>query len=132
MFLMILGNLMAVTAEDAAWLLNAQTDLDKAFEKAKKEKKKVVLLVVVKDGCNWCDLMVHETLTDPDIQSRLGEAVTVVVDIHRELPEAFRADLTPTIFFIDAERQKSILKEVGYVKKGSFLIDIVTAFDNID
>ena len=37
--LILVCNLLAVTAEDAAWLLNAQTDFGKALKKAEHEKK---------------------------------------------------------------------------------------------
>lgn len=127
MFAMIVCNLMAITADDAAWLLGAQTDLNKAFEKAKDEKKKMVLLVVVKDDCNWCELMVHETLKDTNIQENLTDMVTVVVDINGKLPDEFKTKLTPTMFFIDVKSKKSVLENFGYIKKGAFLIDIISA-----
>ncbi|WP_296823850.1 DUF255 domain-containing protein [Sulfurovum sp.] len=132
MFVLIIGNLMAISTKDAAWLLNAQTDLNKAFEKAKNEKKKIVLLVVVKDDCHWCEMMVHETLKDPDIQARLKDMVTVVVDINEKLPKAFKTTLTPAMYFIDVRSKKSVLENVGYIKKGGFLIDIVSASEMVE
>ncbi len=132
MFILIVGNLLAITAEDAAWLLDAQTDLSKAYEKAKAQKKKLVLLVVVKDGCHWCEMMVHETLRDPQIQKNLKEMVTVVVDVNGKLPKAFQTKLTPGIFFIDVKRKKSVLENFGYIKKGGFLIDIVSASEMVE
>jgi len=126
MFVLLVCNLMAISAQDAAWVLNAQTDLTKALQKANAEKK-MVLLVVVKDDCNWCEKMVHETLKDKDIQDNLSNTVTVIVDVNGKLPNDFKVTKTPAIFFIDAETKKSILENVGYVKKGAFLIDIISA-----
>ena len=125
-FVLLVCNLMAISAQDAAWVLNAQTDLTKALQKANAEKK-MVLLVVVKDDCNWCEKMVHETLKDKDIQDNLSNTVTVIVDVNGKLPNDFKVTKTPAIFFIDAETKKSILENVGYVKKGAFLIDIISA-----
>jgi len=126
MFVLLVCNLMAISAQDAAWVLNAQTDLTKALQKANAEKK-MVLLVVVKDDCNWCEKMIHETLKDKDIQDNLSNTVTVIVDVNGKLPNDFKVTKTPAIFFIDAETKKSILENVGYVKKGAFLIDIISA-----
>jgi len=133
MFILVFCNLMAITAEDAAWLLNAQTDLNKAYEKAKNEKKKMVLLVVVKDSCDWCKMMVHETLKDQNIQANLTDMVTVIMDIDsKKLPKEFQTELTPAMFFIDAKSKKSVLKNVGYIKKGGFLIDIISASEMVE
>ena len=126
MFIMLVCNLMAISAQDAAWVLDAQTDLTKALQKAKAENK-IVLLVVVKDDCNWCEKMLYDTLKDKNIQENLANTVTVIVDINGKLPDAFKVRQTPAIFFIDAKKEKSIWENVGYIKKGAFLIDIISA-----
>ena len=131
LFVLLVCNLMAITAQEAAWVLDAQTDLTKALQKAKAENK-MVLLVVVKDDCNWCEMMIHDTLKDPNIQKKLADMVTVVVDINEKLPKDFKTKLTPAIFFIDAKSKKSVLKNVGYIKKGAFLIDIISASEMIE
>ena len=125
MFVLLVCNLMAISAQEAAWVLDAQTDLTKALQKAKAENK-MVLLVVVKDDCNWCEMMVHNTLKDKDIQDNLSNMVTVVVDINGKLPNNFKITKTPAIFFIDAKNGKSVFENVGYVKKGAFLIDVIS------
>ncbi len=126
MFALMVCNLMAISAQDAAWLLDAQTDLNQAFKKAEAENK-MVLLVVVKDNCNWCEKMIYDTLKDEGIQKNLTNMVTVIVDINEKVPNDFKATKTPAIFFIDAKSKKSVLENVGYMKKGAFLIDIVSA-----
>jgi len=132
MIFLLVCNLMAITAEDAAWLLDAQTDLNKAYEKAKAQKKKLLLLVVVKDGCHWCEMMVHETLRDPQIRENLKDIVTVVADVNGKLPKEFQTKLTPGMFFIDVKSKKSVLENFGYIKKGGFLIDIISAGDMVE
>ena len=125
---MMVCHLMAITAQDAAWVLDAQTDLNKAYEIAKAKKKKLVLLLVVKDGCEWCEKMVFDTLKDKNIQENLADMITVVVDRDdKQLPAEFKAKVTPAIFFIDVRRKKSVLENVGYIKKGGFFIDIISA-----
>jgi thioredoxin-related protein len=122
---------MAISAEETAWALDAQNDFTKALQKAKTENK-MLLLVVVKDDCTWCEKMVHETLKDKDIQDSLSNMVTAVVDVHGKLPNDFKVRKTPTVFFIDAKSEKSVYKNIGYVKKGAFLIDIISANEMMD
>jgi thioredoxin-related protein len=128
---LMICNLMAISAEEAAWALDAQNDFTKALQKAKTENK-MLLLVVVKDDCTWCEKMVHETLKDKDIQDSLSNMVTAVVDVHGKLPSDFKVIKTPTVFFIDAKSEKSVYKNIGYVKKGAFLIDIISANEMMD
>ena len=124
--LLLVCNLMAISAQDAAKILDAQTDVKKACQKARSENK-MVLLIVVKDNCSWCEKMVHETLNDKNIRYELTDMVTVVVDISEKLPDGFKVTNTPAIFFIDAKKEKSVWENVGFVKKGTFLIDIISA-----
>jgi len=131
-FVLFIYNLMAISAQDAAWLLNAQTDLDKAYEVAKIQKKKMLFLLIVKDGCNWCSMMVENTLRDKNIQANLEDMVTVVVDSNNTLPKIFKTKLTPAMFFIDVESKNSVLKQTGYIKKGAFLIDIISASEMVE
>ena len=131
MFALLVCNLLAISAQDAAWVLNAQTDLTKAFKLAKAENK-MLLLVVVKDDCNWCEKMVYDTLKDKNIQESLTNTVTVIVDVSEKLPDTFKVTRTPAIFFIDAKTKKSVLENVGYIKKGGFLIDIISASEMLE
>jgi len=130
--ILLVCNLMAITAEDAAWLLNAQTDFNKAVQKAKNERKQMIVLLVVKDGCSWCEKMVNETMQDERIKDALADAVVVVTDFHTDLAKRYKAELTPTIYFIDASSKNSIEKQVGYEKPGNFLITIISAFDSLE
>lgn len=130
--LLLVCNLMAVTAEDAAWLLNAQTDFNKALKKARNEKKPMLVLIVVKDGCSWCEKMVNETMQDKKIKDALADSVIVVADFHSDVAKAYKAKLTPTIYFIDPKTKKSVAEQIGYEKPGNFHITIISAFDSLE
>ena len=129
--LLLICNVMAITAKDAAWVLNAQTDLHKALKQAKQENKDMVLLLVVKDGCEWCEKMVHETMQNRNIKDALSDAIIVIIDSKSDLAKKYKTTLTPSVFFIDAKTEKSVYTQVGYEKAGSFLISIISAKDNI-
>jgi len=130
--LLLICNLMAITAKDAAWTLDAQTDLHKALKQATQEKKSMVLLLVVKDGCEWCEKMVHETMQNRDIKDALSDAIIVIIDSKSEYAKKYKTTLTPSVFFIDAKTKESVYTQVGYEKAGSFLITIINARDKIE
>jgi len=130
--MLIVCNLMAITVEDAAWVLDAQTDTDKAFKKAKAEKKDLLLLIAIKDGCDWCEKLVHSTLRDEKVKEQLSDIVTVVVDMKSKSAKDLNATLAPTMYFIDVATKKLVQKHVGYEKVGSFVIDIISAKDKLD
>lgn len=129
----LLSTIHAINAEEAVWLLDAQTELDKAFEMAQKEKKPMVLLVIIKDGCIWCERMVNETLKDKKVKEQLNDlSITVIKDFDEKRPSEYNATLTPTLFFIDAKKKNILQKIVGYEKSGSFLMDIVSAEEKVE
>ena len=128
---MLVCNLMAITAPEAAQTLGAQTDLTKALKQAKSENK-LLLLVVVKEHCHWCEKMVYNTLKDKNIQEHLSEMITVVIDINDKVSDDFKTAQAPAVFFIDPNKQKSVWANVGYIKKGTFLIDIISANEMMD
>ncbi len=130
--LLMISSLMAITAKDAAWILDAQSNLTKAYQKAKAEKKKLVLLIVVKDGCNWCELMIHNTLSDDNVKYELEDMVTVVTDISSKIAQTLDVDLTPSMYFLNAATHRPVHKHIGYEKPGSFIIDIVTAKEKVE
>ncbi|KYJ86000.1 hypothetical protein AS592_05285 [Sulfurovum riftiae] len=128
----MISSLMAITANDAALVLDAQTSLTNAYKKAKAQKKKLILLVVVKDDCNWCELMVHNTLSDDNVKYELEDMVTVVTDISSKIAQTLDVKLTPSMYFIDASTHRPVHKHIGYEKPGSFIIDIVTAKEKVE
>jgi thioredoxin-related protein len=131
--LLFVCQLFAITAKDAAWVLDAQPSLQKALKRAEAEHKKMVVLVVVKDGCGWCEKMVHETLSDKSVRQKLSDdAVVAVIDLYSPQAEKLGAMYTPTIYFWDVKGNKPVQTSLGFEKAGAFLIDIVSAMEKID
>ena len=129
---LLLSNLMAITVKDAAFSLNAQTNIYKALKKANHEDKKLVLLLIIKEGCSWCEIMIEETMHDKQIKDALHDAVVVVADMNSTLAKNLKTEHTPSMYFIDTKSRKIIYEEVGYVKSGSFLISIISTMELID
>jgi len=128
---LLVSNLMAITATEYAPTINAVTDLDKAYEKVKSEQKEMILLLIVKDGCHWCEKMVEETLQDKTVKEALSDTVIIIVDLDTALAKKFKAEQTPSMVFIDVKTKKSVYEQVGYEKPGAFMITIISAQDNL-
>lgn len=112
--------LFATDAKDAAFALDFNDNYKVALQKAKQEDK-LLMLVIIQDPCPYCEMMVENTLSDPEVTLVLREFVSVVIDKHGEFPEAFRTHATPMCFFIDPKNEEGIWESIGYVKAGTFL-----------
>ena len=121
---LITAILMGSSAPEAAAKLGAENNYTKALCKAQKEQK-LLLMVIVKEHCRWCDKLVNRTLSDPQVTSMLPkDYVLLIVDRFDEYPEAFESNFFPTIFFIDPKSQKSLYENLGYTKVPTFLEDM--------
>ena len=118
--------LMATDAQIEAKLLGAENNFNSAMEKAKEEKK-ILLLLVVTDNCRWCQKMVHKTLRNNIVHEKLNNTIVLVLDKNDEMPFEFKSELYPSTYFINPETQKSVWENVGYADKEVFLKDVATA-----
>jgi len=106
-----------------------EKDLATAFAKAKKEHK-IVLVMVVSQGCRWCEKMEAETLSDKEVLDRLKKYILVLAD--RETPKE-REQLppfkhVPVIFFMTHKKEE--LDNIrGYFDKEDFL-NYLNEFEN--
>ena len=129
--LLLVSTLFAITAKEYAPTLNAFTDMDTAYTHAKNEKKEMILLLVIKDGCHWCEKMVEQTMQDKAVKEALRDTVILLTDFDSALSKKFKAEQTPSLYFIDVKTKKSVYEQVGYEKPGTFMITIMSAFDNL-
>ena len=121
--LLFVGTLFATDAKEAAEKLGVENNFAKAMEKARSDKKMLVM-VIVKEGCRWCDKMVYKTLEEPDVKKALKNYVTLIIDKDDAYPKDFKENFFPSIFYIDYNSQKSVYGNVGYVGKKCFLNDL--------
>jgi thioredoxin-related protein len=96
-------------------------DMPTAFELAKKEHKDVMIMVV-SEGCRWCEKMKEETLSDERVLKKLEKYILVQAD--RETPSE-RSQLpefnhVPVIFFMSPH--KEVIDDLrGYFPPNDFL-----------
>jgi len=121
--------LMASNAMEAAQKLGVQNSYEVAVAKAQKENKMLVM-VIVKENCRWCDKLINRTLSDASVKERLDkDYVTLIVDKDAPYPNDFKENFFPSIFYIDAKTQKSVYENVGYIGTKCFKNDLNSAWE---
>ena len=123
---MLTSILFAMNAEEAAKRLGVENRYDVAIQKAKREKK-IVVMVVVKNHCQWCEKLINKTLGNTQVRRYLQNFVTVIVDKNAKYPSDFKENFFPSLFFIDWQTQKSVYENIGYVNTKDFLDNLNTA-----
>ena len=108
-------------AKDIDW----QKNYDSALEKAKKEKK-LVLVDIYTDWCGWCKKLDRDTYSDKDVQAKLAkDFIAVKVNPEKssegkKLQQQFGVRGFPYIAFVDADGKK-ISQISGYLPAAAFL-----------
>jgi thioredoxin-related protein len=99
-----------------------ETSYDKAFERAKKENKKVFFLMIT-NYCPWCSKLEKRVLVKQEIDKAIKENYVPLI-INKEeknFPSKYKAAFTPVIFFVDAKSEEVSYTQVGYLKKSELL-----------
>ncbi len=121
--LLLTYGLMATDAIEAAKKLGVENNYATAIKKAKSEKK-ILVMVIVKENCRWCEKLINKTLSEETVKNRLENYITLIVDKNDDFPSEFRENFFPSIFYIDYSTQKSVYSNVGFVGKPCFLNDL--------
>ncbi|MCB4743656.1 MAG: thioredoxin family protein [Sulfurovum sp.] len=116
--------LLATDATQAAKQLGVQHSYATAIAKAK-AKKRMLVMVLVKEHCRWCHKLVKHTLADKKVKARLKkDYVTLIVDKDDTYPVVFKRSFFPSILYIDPNTEKNIYENVGYIGPEYFLNDL--------
>jgi len=121
--LLLTFGLLASNALEEAKQLGAESDYATAIAKAQKEKKMLVM-VIVKEDCRWCEKLINKTLSEESVKKELNNFITLIIDKDAEFPSEFKENFFPSIFYIDYSTQKSVYGNVGFVGKPCFLNDL--------
>ncbi len=111
--------LFAGEAHELATELHYIESYQQGVQTASKEHK-LMMLVVVEDGCHWCKKFKRTTLSDTGIKQELQGIVKVLVDRYDDMPEKFESHFFPMVFFIDPQTQNILEKSYGYKTKELF------------
>jgi thioredoxin-related protein len=95
---------------------------DVALEKAK-EQKKDIMLVMVANFCPWCTKFEKLVLAKNSIDQRVHEKYIPLI-LNREegnFPKQYDAAMIPTIYFVDYKSEVIKNKVVGYNNRQDFI-----------
>jgi thioredoxin-related protein len=129
---LVLGS-MTIQAQELSW----QTDMNKAMEMSKKEKKPLLLFFTGSDWCGWCMRLQKEVMKTPEFTKWANDNVILVeLDYPRntpqtpeikrqnmELQQTFAIQGYPTVWFVNATKKDGKINleklgSTGYVAGG--------------
>ena len=120
LFLLFLP-LQANHIDDFAIEMDYETSYDKALQKANKEHK-ILMLVLVSNYCSWCRKLERTTLSSDLVNDVIeDDFVALILDKNaHNYDDKFIPPLVPTTHFINPNNQKIIKTKYGYDKKENF------------
>ena len=115
-------SLIAADATKAAKSLGLYNNYTQALKNAKLKNELMVFIVVWKP-CNACDKLVHGTLPDEKIRKKFKSSTVLILDYQAKMPQKFKIQMAPHIYYIDPQNEEIILENVGYMSVTEFLND---------
>ncbi|HFU74596.1 MAG TPA: thioredoxin family protein, partial [Helicobacteraceae bacterium] len=106
--------------------LGFYNDYDTALATAKKSDR-ILVLIVLKDPCPYCDRLANNTLSDTNVEKALKDFVPVVVDINDDYPKGFRPAMTPVTMFVNPQTEDLLWESMGAVNAKTFQSDLKEA-----
>jgi hypothetical protein len=91
-----------------------------ALSKAKKEHK-LLMLVIVEDGCGFCERFKRTTLSLKEIQLKTASFVRVIIDKNEKIPLFFQTSFVPVVYFVDPNTLEPLVESIGYHSPARFL-----------
>lgn len=113
LLLLITLNLFGANAKDAAFRLDYKGVYAQALAQAKKEHK-VLMMVIVKDPCPYCDMLVEDTLDTPAIKAKLKDFIPLIIAHDGKYPDRFRPPVRPVTLFINPDNSTVLYTLAGY------------------
>ncbi len=119
LLLLMTLTLFGANAKDAAFMLDYQEVYSVALAEAKKEHK-VLMMVIVKEPCPYCDQLVEKTLDSTNIKEKLSNFVPLMIAHDAKYPAKFRPPFRPMTLFINPDDSSILYSLPGYRDVESF------------
>ena len=123
--------LMSADATKASKELGVYNDYATALEKAK-TKKGLMVLVVVWNPCSACDKLVKNTLLNVEVNKKLQEYTTVILDYKAPMPKQFKVEMAPKIFYIDPQTEEAVGENMGVLSVETIMEDLKEAKEDLE
>jgi len=113
LLLLMTLTLFGANAKDAAFMLDYKEVYKVALNEAKKEHK-VLMMVIVKEPCPYCDKLVENTLDTQTIKDKLTNFIPLIISYDANYPDKFRPPFRPMTLFINPDNSTILKSLAGY------------------
>ncbi|MCK9472546.1 thioredoxin family protein [Sulfurimonas sp.] len=99
-----------------------ETDYKTALERAKKEKKNLMVLMIT-NYCPWCSKFEKKTLMDKNVDDKIkSKYIPLIINRQEEnFPKYLYAPVVPVTFFVEPNKEKITHESIGFSNKIDFL-----------
>jgi thioredoxin-related protein len=113
--LILLTQIYAKDYKDFGNEFKYQTEYTKAIEKAKVEKKDIMILMV-SNFCPWCQKLEKVVLSKDKINTQVHKKYIplIVNKDENNYPKQFETPMVPTVYFVDYKTEEIKSKVIGY------------------
>ena len=111
--LLITLSLFGANAKDSAFMLDYEEVYSQALKEAK-DTHKVLMMVIVKEPCPYCDMLVEDTLDTPSIKGKLKNFVALIIAHDANYPAKFKVPFNPMTHFINPDDSTILKSLAGY------------------
>lgn len=122
LWILIAASLFAEGYKDFAKENGYETNYSKALDRAKKENKDLMILMV-SNYCPWCSKFEKKTLSDKTVDSAVKSSYIPLI-INKEeknYPKYLESPIVPALFFVKPNEEKAFYENVGFANKADFL-----------
>ncbi len=104
---------------------NYQLEYTKALEKAKNEKKDIMILMV-SNFCPWCQKLEKVVLSKEKINTQVHKNYIPLIlnKDEKNYPKQFETPMVPTVYFVDYKTEQIKSKVIGYNNKANIIYTI--------
>jgi len=113
--LILLNQIYAKSYKDFGDEFQYELNYKIALEKAQKEKKDIMILMV-SNFCPWCQKLEKVVLSKAKINNQIHKKYIPLIlnKDERNYPKKFETPMVPTVYFVDYKTEKIIKRVVGY------------------
>ena len=115
LLMLLVSQIFAKSYTESGKEFSYELQYKQAVEKAKKEKKDIMLLMV-SNFCPWCQKLEKVVLSKEKINTQIHTKYIPLIlnKDEKQYPNQFETPMVPTVYFIDYKTEQIKTKVIGY------------------
>jgi len=120
--LILLSQIYAKSYKDFGNEFQYELNYKIALEKAQKEKKDIMILMV-SNFCPWCQKLEKVVLSKEKINNQIHKKYIPLIlnKDESKYPKKFETPMVPTVYFVDYKTEQITSKVIGYNHRGDMI-----------